>query len=352
MEIQQPDQRPGAGCWCVGLTYDLRADYLAAGYGEEETAEFDRPDTIDGIADALSQLGHTVDRIGHVKHLVQRLAAGDRWDLVFNICEGLHGPARESQVPAILDVFQIPYTFSDPLVTSVCLDKRMTKLIVRDAGVPTPRFLLVQSLEDLAGLSLEFPLFAKPVAEGTGKGITAASKILNREQLRVRCQELLARFCQPVLVEEFLSGREFTVGLLGTGGESRVMGTLEIVLLAKAEAEVYSYTNKEFSEELCEYHLRNAAEDPVVREAEAVALAAWKALGCRDGGRVDLRCDRQGRPQFMEVNPLAGLHPQHSDLPMLATALGMPYVELIGRIVASAGTRVPRTSGRSIPCAS
>ena len=165
-----------AGCWHVGLTYDLRADYLAAGYGEEETAEFDRPDTIEGIADALGQLGHTVDRIGHVKHLVQRLAAGDRWDLVFNICEGLYGTGRESQVPAILDVFQIPYTFSDPLVTSVCLDKRMTKLVVRDAGVPTPRFLLVHSLTTSPGWRWSSRCSPSPWPKAPGKALRPLPK--------------------------------------------------------------------------------------------------------------------------------------------------------------------------------
>jgi len=323
------------------MTYDLREEYLAAGYGEEETAEFDRRETIDAIEGALRQLGHETDRIGHARQLVARLAAGDRWDLVFNLCEGLHGTAREAQVPAILDVFDIPCTFADTLVMATCLHKELTKLLVRRAGLPTPDSAVIEGLADLqTAASLRYPLFAKPVAEGTGKGVTPASRVQDASELRVVCERLLERYRQPVLVEEYLPGREFTVGLLGTGPAAEVLGTLEIVLRDGAEQDVYSYVNKERCEELVEYRLVRAAHDDAVEQAEQIALAAWRALGCRDGGRIDLRCDGLGRPQFLEANPLAGLHPEHSDLPMLATAVRMNYEELIRRIVDSAATRV------------
>jgi len=326
----------------IGLTYDLRAEYLAAGYGEEETAEFDRPDTIRAIEQALVSLGHRPDRIGNVRRLIDRLAGGDRWDLVFNIAEGLHGIGREAQVPAILDVYEIPYTFSDPLVMALSLHKGMTKMVLRDAGVPTPEFALVHRLADLEEVRLPFPVFAKPVAEGTGKGIGPASKVAGKEALRRACAELLDRYRQPVLVETFLSGRELTVGLWGTGPDAAIMGTLEIILKPGAEAEVYSYVNKERCEELVEYRLVRAEDDEEVRRAEAIALRAWRVLGCRDAGRVDLRSDACHQPHFLEVNPLAGLHPCHSDLPMLCTALGIPYVKLIERIVQSAAERVQK----------
>ncbi len=324
----------------VGLTYDLRAEYLAAGYGDEETAEFDRPDTIDALETAIRGLGHQPDRIGTAKRLIARLASGDRWDLVFNISEGLHGgAARESQVPAILDVYDIPYTFSDPVVMGVCLHKGLTKLVVRAAGVPTPDFALVECAEDLAAVDLPFPVFAKPVAEGTGKGVGPTSKIRDREGLDRVGRSLLDQFRQPVLVEAFLPGREFTVGLLGTGRAATVLGTLEIVLLGGAEPDAYSYVNKEKCEELVEYRPVRAAQDEEVRRAEQVALDAWRALGCRDGGRIDVRSDAGGQPSFIECNPLAGLHPFHSDLPMIATAVGLPYQDLIGRILDSAARR-------------
>lgn len=326
----------------IGLTYDLRADYLAAGYGEEETAEFDREETIAALEAAIRAHGHTTDRIGHARALMKRVAQGDRWDLVFNIAEGMYGIAREAQVPAILDVVDIPYTFSDPLVMALTLHKGLTKTVVRAAGVPTPDFAVVERMADAEAIDLPLPLFAKPVAEGTGKGVSPTSKIAKRASLAPVCQDLLQRFKQPVLVETYLPGREFTVGLVGSGDNAKALGTLEIVLLAGAEAEIYSYVNKERCEELVEYRLVQAARDPQVREAEAVALSAWRALGCRDAGRVDLRCDAAGRPNFMEVNPLSGLHPSHSDLPMLCTAIGMPYEALIGAIIDSAATRVKR----------
>jgi D-alanine-D-alanine ligase len=149
---------------------------------------------------------------------------------------------------------------------------------------------------------------------------------------------LIERYGQPALVEGFLPGREFTVGLLGTGEQASALGTLEIVLLAEAEADVYSYTNKEECERLVDYR-HVTTRDPLVARAVEIALDAWRALGCRDAGRVDLRCDANGQPQFIEVNPLAGLHPHHSDLPMIATAVGMPYERLIGRILESAAQR-------------
>jgi D-alanine-D-alanine ligase len=148
-----------------------------------------------------------------------------------------------------------------------------------------------------------------------------------------------------VLVEEYLSGREFTVGLLGTGTEAKVLGTLEVLLLPAAEQGAYSYVNKERSEELVDYRLIRGSEDDEVRRAEEIALAAWRALGGRDGGRLDIRSGGKGDPQFIEANPLAGLHPQHSDLPMIARAVGMSFTELIGRIVESASRRIGVVSG-------
>ncbi len=326
----------------IGLTYDLRADYLAAGYSAEETAEFDCLVTIDAIDTALVQCGHQTDRIGNGRQLVERLAAGDRWDLVFNIAEGLHGAAREAQVPAILDLYEIPYTFSDPLVMALCLHKGLTKTAVARAGVPTTPFVLVESIAEVETVDLPFPLFAKPVAEGTGKGITAESKIADREALRRVCRQLIDSCRQPVLVETFLPGREFTVGILGTGDESRVIGSMEITLLPTAEAEVYSYNNKARWEDFCVYVPRKAAVDAEVAEAERVALAAHRVLGCRDASRVDIRSDSHGWPHFMEINPVAGLHPKDSDLPMICNFFGMSYRELIEQIVAAACQRLSK----------
>ncbi len=320
----------------IGLTFDLRSYYLAQGYSEEDTAEFDRDDTIEAIAGALAGLGHQTERIGAVTQLVPRLAAGERWDLVFNIAEGMHGLARESQVPALLDAYRIPYTFSDPVVLGICLHKGWAKRVIRDQGLPTPDFAVVAVEEDLFGVHLQYPLFAKPVAEGTGKGVDAGSKLASRAELEARCRELLARYRQPVLVERFLPGREYTVGIIGTRAKAEAVGTLEVLLRQGAEREVYSYQNKENCEELVDYRL---AKDPKALQAQATALACWRALGCRDAGRIDLREDERGVPNIMELNPLAGLHPQHSDLPILCGLAGIPFHELIRRIVDSACER-------------
>jgi D-alanine-D-alanine ligase len=325
----------------IGITYDLRDDYLAEGYGEEETAEFDHPATIAAIDGALRELGYETDRIGHIRALAKRLVAGERWDAVFNIAEGLRGFGREAQVPAILDAYDLPYTFSDPLVLALTLHKGMTKRVIRDIGIPTPAFSVVESPEEIAGVALPFPLFAKPVAEGTGKGVTAASKIADRAELERVCLLLLDTFRQPVLIETFLPGREFTVGIIGTGAEAIAPAVMEVHLTEEAEREVYSYINKEDWHGRIEYRL---AADEMAWLAKKTALAAWRGLGCRDGGRIDLRADVDGIPQFLEVNPLAGLRPDHSDLPILCELAGMPYRELIAGIMRSALKRIRSVS--------
>lgn len=321
----------------VGMTYDLRTDYLREGYTEEETAEFDQPATIDAIEETLLALGYRTDRIGHVRSLAQRLVAGDRWDLVFNIAEGLKGYGREAQVPCLLDAYGIPYVFSDPMVLSLTLHKAMAKRVVRDLGIPTPDFAVVDDASDIAGVSLPYPLFVKPVSEGTGKGIDAKSIVRNAEELDRRCRFLLETFSQPVLVETYLPGREFTVGIIGTGRRARVIGVMEVHLRETAEKGVYSLMNKEHCEEHVDYTLVTGEEADRV---SSVALAAWRGLECRDGGRLDIRADASGAPHFLEVNPLAGLHPTHSDLPILATLAGLSYRDLIGLIMASAEQRV------------
>ena len=320
----------------IGMTYDLREEYLAAGYGEEVTAEFDSPDTVAAIRGALERRGHEVVPIGHVRALAARLVAGERWDLVFNIAEGLRGLAREAQVPALLEANEIPYTFSDPLTLALTLDKGMTKRIVRDHGIPTAAFTVIHGEADLATVDLDYPLFAKPLAEGTGKGISARSHITWPRQLNAVCRDLLQRFQQPVLLEQYLPGREFTVGILGSGAEARSIGVMEIIFTDHAEAFGYSFENKEHYEDRVVYR---RVDDAEARMAAETALAAWRVLRCEDGGRVDLRSNGRGIPQFMEVNPLAGLHPVRSDLVILARLMGHDHAWLIDAIVDSAVQR-------------
>jgi D-alanine-D-alanine ligase len=319
----------------IGLTYDLRAEYLAAGYAEEDTAEFDRPDTIDAIERCLRAQGHETVRIGRLAALVKRLAVGERWDFVFNIAEGLHGFGREAVIPALLEAYGIPCSFSDPMVLGLALHKAMCKRAVRDLGVPTPDFAVIETEGDALRVDLPLPLFAKPVAEGTSKGCNPASKITRRGDLWPTCRRLIEQFRQPALVEAFLPGREVTIGLVGTGEDAAAIGTLEVVLLpgAGAEPEVYSYKNKENCEVLVKYQLADTA---LSAAAETLALQVWRGLGCRDAGRVDLRADSTGHLNFIEVNPLPGMNPLHSDLPILCSLKGVSFDQLMSRIMASA----------------
>lgn len=319
----------------IGLTYDLRSDYLAEGYSLEETAEFDKPDTIEGIENGIRAHGFRSERIGNAQALVQALAAGRKWDLVFNIAEGLFGAARESLVPALLNAYRIPYTFSDPAVLTIALDKALTKTLVRDAGIATAPFACLRAADDIARVDLPYPLFLKPLAEGTGKGISSRSKVRNPAELSAVATELLERFHQPVLVETFLPGREFTVGLAGDGDRAEVLGWIE-VLFHPGSGDIYSYETKTDYEKLVTYAV---PKDAVAQEAASVALAAWRALRCMDAGRIDVRCDAAGRPNFIEVNPLAGLNPTHSDLPILCRRNGIEYNTLIGRILSHACRR-------------
>lgn len=321
----------------IGMTYDLRSDYLREGFTEDQVAEFDSDATIDAIESTLRELGHQPVRIGHGRALCARLAAGERWDLVFNIAEGVSGRSREAQVPAMLEMYSIPYTMSDPLVCAVTLDKAMTKRLVHAAGIHTPAYRLISSIHEAEKVELQYPLFAKPVAEGTGKGVDGLSRVDNPARLHDLCKALLHRYRQPVLVEEYLPGREFTTGILGTGAHARVLGTMEVTIAPHAPSRDYTYEIKEKCEELVIYKPLEHGE--LRGEVEDLALKAYRVLECRDTGRVDVRVDAKGRPAFIEINPLPGLHPHHSDLPMIATQEGMSYRDLIGHIVSSAAAR-------------
>jgi D-alanine-D-alanine ligase len=322
----------------IGVTYDLRSDYLALGFSEEETAEFDSEVTIAAICEALASLGHVPERIGGVRRLAERLTAGDRWDCVFNFCEGLKGVGREAQVPALLEAYDVPYVFSDPLTLCLALDKGMAKRVLHDAGVPTAPFSVIETPEQISLIDLSFPLFLKPVAEGSGKGIGAHSKVDTRIELEKVATDLLRRFDQPVLAEQYLSGREFTVGITGTGGDAEVFGVMEVLWTEGAAPYGYGYDNKEYYEGRMDYRL---VDDDEARKAARVALAAWNALRCRDGGRIDVRSTGDGQPNFIEVNPLAGLNPERSDLCFIARFKGIEYRELIARIMASFLRRHP-----------
>jgi D-alanine-D-alanine ligase len=328
----------------IGFVYDLRDEYLALGFSELEVAEFDTAATIAEIEAALVRNGHSVDRIGRGQVLARRLAQGERWDLVFSIAEGLAGRSREAQVAALCELFAQAYAFSDPLTMAATLDKGVAKRIIRDHGLPTAPFAVLRSATEAGSIDLPFPLFVKPVAEGTGKGCEAASRVTSHAELAAAAEALILRFDQPVICESYLPGREFTVGILGTGQTAHVIGIMEIAVKPGIADRIYSFENKEHCEERVIYEL---ADDAEARRASEIALQCYRALECRDAGRIDLKLDGAGVPQFLELNPIAGLHPTHSDLPMIATKSGLGYDGLIGGIVDAAAQRSGLAAARS-----
>jgi D-alanine-D-alanine ligase len=296
----------------------------------EDTAEFDKQDTVNGISEAIRKMGHETEEIGNLFQLVDALSKGKKWDLVFNIAEGLYGDGRESVIPAILDQYRIPYVFSGPVILGIALNKYLTRVVVSAAGVPVSPGMLISTPADIEKCNLQYPLFIKPVSEGTGKGITEKSLLKNKNELKERAIFLLQRFDQPAIVEEYLPGREFTVGVVGTGDEAEAVGGMEIICKDNLP---YSVEFKENYKQFCKY---TPMDKDYSDEAKKVALDVWRALGAVDGGRIDVKADRHGRICFIEVNPLAGLNPIDSDLPILSRFSGLQYDELISRIVNSA----------------
>ncbi|MBA4323136.1 MAG: D-alanine--D-alanine ligase [Odoribacter sp.] len=318
----------------IGLTFDLRSWYIDRGYSLEETAEFDKQETVDALDEALRKMGHETEQIGNAFQIIEALVSGKRWDLVFNIAEGLYGDGRESVIPAILDQYRIPYVFSGPVIMGLSLNKHLTKLIVKAAGVPVSPGILIADIQDIKKCNLAYPLFVKPVSEGTGKGITGKSLVQTPDELQSMVEWILNRFNQPALVEEYLPGREFTVGIVGTGDYSEAIGGMEVIC---SDNLPYSVEVKENYQQYCRY---KPLDPDIEGECKKVALDAWIALGAVDAGRVDLKADKNGNICFIEANPLAGLNPVHSDLPILARMYGIEYQELMEMIMKSARKRL------------
>ena len=318
----------------VGLTYDLRSWYIDRGYSMDETAEFDKQETVDALENALKQMGYDTEAIGNTFQLIDALSAGKRWDIVFNIAEGLYGDGRESVVPAILDQYKIPYTFSGPVIMGLSLNKHVAKMVVAASGVPVSPGCLITDLKDMDTCNLKYPLFVKPVSEGTGKGITEKSLVNTQGELLKMVEWILLEFRQPALVEEYLPGREFTVGIVGYGDEAQAIGGMEVMTINNLP---YSVEVKENYQNYCTY---KPLDSDIIDECKSVALRAWKALDAVDAGRVDLKADRYGKICFIEANPLAGLNPVHSDLPILARMYGIEYQTLLEMIMKAAIKRI------------
>ncbi|MEU2360492.1 hypothetical protein [Streptomyces noursei] len=330
----------------VGLTYNLRGEsveHFGAGPPREGyDAEFDEWETVQTVAGVLEGLGYRCVLIGALPALMERLLRGERWDVVFNLAEGHHGYGREAQVPALLEEWRIPFTFSDSLCLSLCLHKPTTQLLLRQAGVTTAPFAVVREPHDIDGIDLPYPLFAKPVAEGTSKGIGADSRVDDARELRSTCTRLLQRHGQPVMVEPYLPGPEYTVGVLGAGADARAVGVSQTLHDRRTTPFLTDLRKRDASGQ--PVPVRALQDTGAAQRLAGLAVRAWRTLGCRDAGRVDLRCDAAGEPHVLDVNPLPGLSPTYSPLPLQWAGTGRPYRQLIARIMTAAEHRLPCAS--------
>lgn len=309
-------------------------------------AEWDTFETIDAVRQALAEL-HNVTMIEadeNAYHKLQQLKP----DIVFNIAEGLNGVSREAQIPAILELLQIPYTGSDPLTLGLCLDKARTKEILTYNGIPTPAFILISQLSELAGASIRFPSIVKPQHEGSSKGIYNASIVRNWDELVAQVKFVLDTYNQSALVEQFIDGREFTVALLGNGKNLRVLPIVEIKFdsLPKNVNPIYSYEAKwiwDSSESPLDIFECPANISPALQtEIEDVCLKTFKVMRCRDWCRIDVRLDDEGKPNILELNPLPGILPKPEDnscFPKAARSAGINYKQLIQQVLLNAAQR-------------
>ncbi len=315
-------------------------------------AEYDVEDTVQGLQAALRAGGHRVTLLEADATLLDTVRETVP-DVCFNIAEGLRGDAREAQVPALLEMLGIPYTASQVLTHAISLDKAMTKRIWRDHGLPTAPFQTFAGGDEALAPELTFPLFVKPVREGSGMGINAHSIVHDPAELRAQVRWVIETYRQPALVEAYLPGREFTIGLIGnraTGGRLRRPGfydkqgfhifpALEIDTQRGAVKGLYNTQAKSYAigDDLapgytCPAEIPAELED----ELRRIAVAAFNAIGGLDVGRVDFRMGADDQPYLVEINTLPGLNPVHSDMVIIARAGGMAYDELINEILALA----------------
>ncbi|HUO51560.1 MAG TPA: hypothetical protein VMT93_03500 [Gemmatimonadaceae bacterium] len=336
----------------------------------DEYAEWDSAETIDAVEHALEQLGEVV-RLEAVGDFPERLRVA-RPDIVYNIAEGMNGANREAHVPAICEFYGFPYSGSDPWTLSLCLDKARTKEFLAYNRVPTAPFVLVRSEHEVSSLMervttrrlrgvngrLRLPLFVKPVHEGSSKGITERNFCRTPAELAEQTLFLLEHYRQPVLVEEYLPGAEFTCAVLGNGAGARVLPIvgMRFDALPDGAIPVYGFEAKWLwdrpEDPLQIFECPARIDSALQSRIEQVTLAAYYVLGCRDWSRIDVRLDADGVPNVVEVNPLPGILPNPADnscFPKAARAAGMTYDELIQASLRHAAERLNvRLAGKTV----
>ena len=333
----------------IGITYNLKDELSPEAIIDNESCEeFDTPETINAICGALEKNGHEIVKLGGDLRILDRLKE-EKPDFVFNIVEGYQGRNRESHVPAILEMLNIPYSGSDPLTLGLTLDKIMTKKIASQAGIPVPRYKVINTIKDVLFIEnkLNYPLIAKPAWEGSSKGIYDSSKVFTKKELEISIKVLLEKYPdQPILVEEYIEGREITVGVIGNN-PPQILGLMEIVNKINPGGDVfYSLETKRNWKELVEYGCPpklNRIFDNHIRHR---ALTAFGEFGCRDIARIDFRISEKYNKIFMlEVNPLPGLSPEYADLVIMAKMQGISYEKLILSILNHALLRYKSAKG-------
>ncbi len=329
----------------VGLCYNLKKLHGESVPGDFY-AECDDEETIEAVRSALA-LRHQVILVEGDEQAYENFRSR-RPDMVFNIAEGLVGRSRESQIPAMLEMLQIPYTGSDPLTLALCLDKAMAKDILAYHKIPTAPFTVVVEADSRAKFP-PFPLIVKPLAEGSSKGVVNKSLVRTKKELQQEIQRVLNEYHQPALVEKFLPGREFTAALLGNRGEVEILPLVEIQFeqLPPNINPIYSYEAK-WIWDTVENPLEIFTCPPKIsakleKKIKAVCTAAFSVLRCRDWCRIDVRLDEAGEVHVLELNPLPGILPNpkaNSCFPKAARAANISYEELINRVLDIACRRV------------
>ena len=317
----------------IGMTYDLKTEYVfKAGDPKDANAEFDHPDTIGIMAESIEAAGHQVVRIGHAGNLI-RMLDSLRVDLVFNIAEGNQGRNREAQVPILLEMRGIPYSGSDGLTQALTLDKLMTKKVLISEGIPTPRFFEIRREEDPLPQDLSFPLIVKPRFEGSSKGLTEKSVVRGPEELREQAAWVIRTYHQPALVEEFIRGNEFTVAVIGND-PPEALPVVRIQIDGKTELGDLFYTFSRIVEG-AKYLVPAGIEPKLENRLKELALRTYKAVECKDFGRVDIRVDAAGNPFVLEINPLPSLSTEDV-FGILAGHLGLSYGDMIRKLLKTA----------------
>ncbi|MDD5196691.1 MAG: ATP-grasp domain-containing protein [Candidatus Omnitrophica bacterium] len=319
----------------VGLTYDLKTDYqFKDGDPEDANAEFDHPSTVDVIAEAIEANDFKVERIGNAENLLEKFTSL-KVDIVFNISEGLTGRNRESQVPILLEMAGIPFVGADALTLGLTLDKIMAKKIFIAEKIPTPKFFEISSAAELIHTNHhKFPLIVKPRFEGSSKGLSENSRVATKEELVKQVDYVVTAYKQPALVEEFISGQEFTVALVGND-PVEVLPIVQIKIDGKLKLNNKFYTFARITSDRLEYICPAKISQELKKKIDELALKTYKAVECRDFGRVDFRVDNEGRPYVLEINPLPSLSTEDVFM-LLAQNIGITYEQMIGKILNSA----------------